>query len=115
VITISSTGEQKSGLGSTFYFEERAMGQLLKMNFIVTEWDLHRSVAFKLISGNLVKNYEQRYTLENTPDGLKVTCFESVKFPLGILGKFAGVFRKPVTEGHLTRNLAGLKVLSEAQ
>ena len=114
VIRILQTGEQSSGLGSTFYFEERAMGRLLQMNFIVTEWEFHRSVAFKLISGNLVKGYEQRYTLESTPTGLNVTCFENVKLPFGILGKFAGLFRKSVTEAHLERNLVDLKTLAEA-
>ena len=113
VIKIDRTSEQKSGPGTTFYFEERAAWQLLKMNFVVSEWIEHRSLAFKLTSGNFVKSYEQRYTLENTNTGLKVNCYEDVTLPLGILGKFAGIFRGPVTRAHLKRNLAAIKIMAE--
>ena len=111
---IFRTGKQRSGLGTTFYFEERAVGQLMKLNFVVTEWVVNRSVTFKMTSGNLVKGYEQRYTLETIPTGLRVTCFEKVKLPFGILGKFAEIFRRPVSEGHLERMLAELKIMGEA-
>lgn len=111
---IFQTSEQSSGLGATFYFEERAVGRLMKLNFIVTEWRVNKSVAFKMTSGNLVKGYEQRYTLESTPTGLRVTCFENVTLPFGILGKFAELFRRPFSEGHLERMLVELKSLGEA-
>ena len=114
VIRILRTSEQRSGLGTTFYFEERAAGQLLKLNFIVTEWAENRRVTFKLTSGNLVKGYEQQYILEPTRTGIHITCIEDVIMPFGILGKFAGLFRAPVTAAHLERNLAGIKLLGEA-
>jgi hypothetical protein len=114
VVRILQTSEQTSGLGTTFYFEERAVGRLMKLHFIVTEWKLHHCVAFKMTSGNLVKGYEQRYTLEKTPSGLKVTCFENVKLPFGILGKCFELFRRRVSEGHLERMLKELKMMSEA-
>jgi hypothetical protein len=90
------------------------MGRLMKLNFIVTEWVVNKSVSFKMTSGNFVKGYEQRYTLETTPFGVKVTCFENVTLPFGILGKFAELFRRAVSEGHLERMLAELKTLGEA-
>ena len=107
------TSEQRSGLGTTFYFEERAVGRLMKLNFIITEWFENRSVAYKMTSGNLVKGYEQRYTLETTKTGIRVTCFEKVKLPFGILGKCFEFFRRPFSEGHLVRMLAELKVMGE--
>jgi uncharacterized protein YndB with AHSA1/START domain len=107
------TNEQHTGLGTTFYFEERAVGRLMKLNFIVTEWFENHSVTFKMTSGNLVKGYEQRYTLETTKTGIRVTCFEKVKLPFGILGKCFGLFRRPFSEGHLVRMLAELKVMGE--
>jgi len=69
---IRLTSQQSSGLRTTFYFEERAVGRLMKLHFIVTEWVLNRSVAFKMTSGNVVKGYEQRYTIEDIPslDGM---------------------------------------------
>jgi uncharacterized protein YndB with AHSA1/START domain len=107
------TNEQRTGLGTTFYFEERAVGRLMKLNFIVTEWFENRSVAYKMTSGNLVKGYEQRYTLETTKTGIRVTCLEKVKLPFGILGKCFELFRRPFSAGHLVRMLAELKVMSE--
>jgi hypothetical protein len=111
---IFPTSEQRSGLGTPFYFEERAVGILMKLHFIVTEWIVNRSVAFTMTSGNLVRGYEQRYTLEPTPTGLRITCFENVTLPFGILGKFVELFRRPISEGHLERMLIKLKSLGEA-
>ena len=101
-------------MGTTFHFEEWAVGRLVKLNFIVTEWVVNESVSFKMTSGNLVRGYEQKYTLETIPTGVKVTCFEKVILPFGVLGKFAELFRRAVSEGHLERMLVELKTLGEA-
>lgn len=111
---ILHTSEQHSGLRTPFYFEERSVGRLMKLHFVVTEWRVNQSVAFKMTSGNLVRGYEQRYTLEPTPTGIRFTCFENVTLPFGILGKFVELFRKPVSEAHLERMLVKLKSLGEA-
>jgi hypothetical protein len=111
---IFQTSEQSSGLGTAFYFEEKAVGKLMKLHFVVTEWNYRQSVAFKMTSGNLVKGYEQRYILEPTSTGITLTCFENVTLPFGILGKFAEIFRKPVSEAHIERMLVKLKSLGEA-
>lgn len=114
VETIRHTGVQRSGLKTAFYFEERAVGRLLMMNFVVTEWVVNESVAFKMTSGNIVKGYEQRYTILNTPSGSRFTCYEDVKLPFGILGKVAGLLRRLVSENRLEKMLGKLKVLAEA-
>ena len=111
---IRHTSEQRSGLRTPFYFEEKAVGRLMKLHFVVSEWVVNRSVAFKMTSGNLVKGYEQRYTLEPTLTGSRVTCIEDVTLPFGILGKFVELFRKPISEAHLERMLIKLKSLGEA-
>ena len=108
------TSEQHGGMGTPFYFEERAVGRLMKLHFVVTEWVVNRSVAYKMTSGNLVKGYEQRYTLESAPTGIRVTCFENVILPFGLLGKFIELFRRPVSEAHLEGMLVNLKSLAEA-
>ncbi len=108
------TGEQHSGLRTPFYFEERAVGRLMKLHFVVTEWIVNRSFAFKMTSGNLVRGYEQRYILEPSPTGIRITCFENVTLPFGILGKCAELFRRPISEAHLERMLVKLKSLGEA-
>jgi hypothetical protein len=106
--------EQHGGLGTPFYFEERAVGRLMKLHVVVTEWMVNRSVAFKMTSGNLVRGYEQRYTIEPTLKGIRFTCFENVTLPFGILGKLFEMFRRPVSEAHLERMLVKLKSLGEA-
>lgn len=107
------TGQQHSGLGTPFYFEERAMGTLMKLHFVATEWMVNRSVAFKMTSGNLVRGYEQRYTLESAPTGIRVTIFENVLLPCGILGRFFELFRRHTSETHLEGMLVRLKSLAE--
>ena len=114
VETIRYTSEQRSGLKTPFYFEELAVGQLFKMNFVVTEWVENESVAFKMTCGNIVKGYEQRYTIQSIPSGSQFTCFEDVKMPYGVLGSVAGLCRRSVSEGRLERMLGKLKVLAEA-
>ena len=114
VKSILHTSAQHSGLSTPFYFEEKAVGTLMKLHFMVSEWVVNRSVAFKMTSGNLVKGYKQRYILEPTSTGIRVTCFEDVTLPFGILGKLAEVFRKPVSEAHVERMLVSLKSLAEA-
>lgn len=110
---IRHTSKQRSGLGTTFYFEEKAISRMMKLHFIVTEWVLNRSVAFKMTSGNVVKSYNQRYTIEPIPSGSRCTCFEEVILPYGILGKFAGIFRKFTSNRLLDRMLLNLKYAVE--
>ena len=111
---ILHTSEQRSGLRTPFYFEEKAVGRIMKLHFVVTEWVVNLSVSFKMTSGNFVKGYEQKYTLEPTPTGIRVTCFEDVILPFGILGKLVELFRRPISEAHLERMLVKLKGLGEA-
>jgi len=86
------TGEQRNGVGTTFCLVEKAGGPLMILNFRVTEWVEHQRVAFSMTSGNLVKAYEQRWTVEATPSGSRFTFTEEVKFPYGIIGRIMGLF-----------------------
>ena len=83
------------------------------MHFVVTEWIENESVSFKMTSGNIVKGYEQRYTIQPIPSGIHFTCFENVKLPYGILGQVGGLFRKRTSEARLEKMLGRLKVLVE--
>ncbi len=47
------TSQQHSGVGTPFYFEEKAGGRLMKLNFIITEWGENQGLAFKMTSGQL--------------------------------------------------------------
>ena len=108
------TGEQRSGVGATFYLEEKAGGPLMKLNFRITEWVENERVAFKMTSGERVKGYEQRYTTKATPRGARFTCTENIKLPYGILGKVAELFVRFGSEARVKNMLFKLKNMAEA-
>ena len=110
---IKHTSQQRTGLGTTFYFEEKAVGRMMKLHFVVTEWILNRSVAFEMTSGNVVKSYKQRYTIETIPSGSCCTCFEEVTLPYGVLGILAGQYQRFTSKGLLDRMLLNLKNVVE--
>ena len=108
------TSEQCSGVGATFYLEEKAGGPLMKLNFRITEWVENKRVAFSMISGTFVKGYEQSWTVETTPSGSRFTLMEEVKLPYGIIGKIMGLFVQGGSEATVGKMLPKLKSLAEA-
>ena len=108
------TGEQRSGVGTTFYLEEKAGGPLMKLNFSIKEWVENERVAFSMISGTFVKGYEQSWTVEATPSGSKFTFIEEIKLPYGIIGKIMGLFAQRGSEATVGKMLPKLKSLAEA-
>ena len=113
-LKLEYTGEQRSGVGTTFYLEEKAGGPLMKLNFRITEWVENNRVAFSMISGNFVKGYEQSWTVEATPSGSRFTFMEEVKLPYGIIGKIMGLFGQRGSEATVGKMLTKLKSLAEA-
>ena len=113
-LKLEYTGEQRSGVGTTFYLEEKAGGPLMKLNFRITEWVENERVAFSMISGNFVKGYEQSWTVEATPSGSRFTFMEEVKLPYGIIGKIMGLFGQRGSEATVGKMLPKLKSLAEA-
>jgi hypothetical protein len=112
---IEQTGQGKVGLGTTFYFEEKAAGFLLKLNLTVTEWIEYQKLDFQMISGNTVKGYSQWYTLDKTDKGCHFKVIEDVTMPLWILGVVFGWIRVPISNGRLVKMLNKLKTLAEGQ
>jgi len=108
------TGEQRNGLGTTFYLEEKAGGPLMKLNMRITDWAENDRVVFSMISGNFIKGYEQRWTVETTPSGSIFTFMEEVTLPYGIIGKIMGLFAKRGSEATVGKMLPKLKSLVEA-
>jgi uncharacterized protein YndB with AHSA1/START domain len=109
------TGEQRGGVGTPIYIEEKAgPTPLMKLNFAVTEWVENERIAFKLTSGTGVKGYELSETIEATKDGSKFTLTENVEMPWGIVGKLLESVGRGTAEGHFREYLAKLKSLAEA-
>jgi len=110
------TTEQNSGVGTTFYIEEKAgPTPLMKINFTVTEWVENKSLAARMVSGNMVKSYEIRFTLEPATSGSTFTFLEITEMPFGIIGKLIGAIGKRTAESHVKQCLSKLKRLVESE
>jgi len=107
------TGEQRSGVGTPIYIEEKAGGPLMKMNFQVTEWTENRKLAMKMTSGPMMKSYEQQWTLEPSPGGATFTFAEEIELPLGAIGRLMGRMVEGSSRAFVDRMLPRLKSLAE--
>ncbi len=108
------TSEQSSGMGTPFYYEEKSGPQLMKLNYVVTEWVENERLAFIMTSGPLKKD-DQIWSIESTPSGSRFTLTEDVEMPWGIIGKIMGaLFAGRMIGKNLEEILANLKSLAEA-
>lgn len=107
------TGEQRSGVGATFYLEEKAGGPLMKLNFRITEWIENEKFAFSMTSGNFVKDYNQSWTVQAILSGSRFTFMEEVVLPYGIIGKIMGPLAQRGSEATVKKMLPKLKSLAE--
>ena len=108
------TGEQRGSVGAPFYFEEKAAGRLMKLNCVVTEWVENERFAFSMTSGNMLKSYEERWTMEATPSGSRFTFMEQGELPYGIIGRLMGPLAQRGSAATVEQMLAKLKSLAEA-
>ncbi len=108
------TGEKRSGVGTTFYYEEKSGGQLMKLNYKVTEWVKNQKIAFGVTSGSLKKD-DQVWSIEVIPTGSRFTMFEDLEMPMGIFGKIIGaLFGEKMIGKNIEKIIANLKTLAEA-
>ena len=107
------TGKQHSGTGTTFYVEEKAGGPLMKLNFTVKDWKENKKIAFSMTSGTFVKDYEQSWTVDATPNGSSFTFVEQVRLPYGAIGKVMELFAQRGSKSTLKEMLSKLKNLVE--
>ena len=107
------TGEQRSGMGTTFYYEEKSAGRLMKFHYKVTEWVENKRLAFIMTSGPLKKN-DQIWSIEATPSGSRFTLTEDVEMPWRIIGKIIEALFVGRTVGkHQEEILVNLKGMAE--
>ena len=105
--------EGTPGKGAHIYAEEQGAG-LMKLDFVVTEWQTDRAIALHMTKGTGVAGYEQRWVLDPTPEGTRFTFSEDVELPYGVLGRVIGRFVRRTSEGHVEEMLGKLKTLAEA-
>ena len=107
------TGGQQSGVGTPLYLEEKAAGRLMKLKFVTTEWVENERLAFKMTSGDSLKSYEQRWTIEAIPSGSRFTYSEDITLPYGVIGSVLGLFARFSSQATLKKMLGNLKTLVE--
>jgi len=108
------TGNQRSGVGAPLYIEEQAGGNLMKMNFEVTEWKENEKLALRMVSGGTLKSYEFSMSLEATPSGSRVNFMENIELPYGVIGKLIGLIVQRMSAMTIDKMLVKLKALAEA-
>lgn len=106
--------EQREGVGTPIYIEEKAVGPVMKINFVVTEWEQNRRLVIKMESGGGVKGYEQRWSIEPSSSGSKFTLWEQVQLPFGFIGKIMERIGEPMSASTVGQIIAKLKELVEA-
>jgi uncharacterized protein YndB with AHSA1/START domain len=108
------TGEQKGGLGAPFRFKEETPAGTLNLTCAVTEWVENEVFAFRMTSGNLMKDYSERWTLEAIPSGSRFTFTEQGELAFGIVGRLIGPLAAAGSAATVKKILARLKSLAEA-
>ena len=109
------SGEQRSGVGTLLYIEEKVSPMpLMKLNFAVTEWTENERVAFKMTSGTGTKGYDQSWTIEAAPSGSRFTFVENFIMPLGIIGRMISPLAARGSGANVKKMLTILKSLAEA-
>ncbi len=106
------TGDQSHKVGAPFYFEEKVPTGTMKLNCEVTECVENESFAFKMTSGNMMKSYGERWSLEAMPLGSRFTFTEQGELP-GIFGRLIGPIAERGSAGTIEKMLAKLKSLAE--
>jgi hypothetical protein len=86
----------------------------MKLHFRATQWVETESIAFIMTSGEMVKGYEQSWTLEAVPEGSRFTFMERIDLPFGIFGKVIGLFAGKRSRAVVQDMLARLQQLAEA-
>jgi uncharacterized protein YndB with AHSA1/START domain len=108
------TSEPPHGVGTTFHYDERSAGRLMKCDYRVTDWVENERFAFTLTSGPMPKD-DQVWRVEAVPAGSRITLEEDLEMPGGVFGRMLlalGAGR--MIGGHLQKMLADLKTLAEA-
>jgi len=108
------TGEKCSGVGATFYYEEKSGPMLMKLHYQVTEWVENEKLAFILTSG-LPKKDDQIWALEATPSGSRFTFTEYFEMPWGIIGKAMSSMIAGSIGKNIEKIIGNLKQVVEAE
>ena len=108
------TSKKCSGVGATFYYEEKSGPQLMKLHYKIIEWAENNKLSFVLTSGSLKKD-DQTWALEATPSGSRFTMTEEVEMPWGIIGKALDKMVGGMIGNNIEKIIGNLKTLVETE
>ena len=108
------TSEQR-GIGAPLIVEQKAPVGTMELYCVVTDRIENKRFSFRMISGSMVKRYEERWTLEAVPSGTRFTFREEYELGLGLLGTLVGPIAQQSSQATVERMLARLKGLVETQ
>jgi len=109
------TTDQRNLVGAALYYEEKTALGRIKLNCVVTEWEVKEKFAFKMHSGNMMKSYQETWTVEPTPSGSRFIFLEEGESSLGVIGKLLNPVAERSSGATIEKMLASLKSLVEAQ
>jgi uncharacterized protein YndB with AHSA1/START domain len=109
------TSEKHTGVGTTYYVEEKVPGPLRKVNFKATTWDENENLTLEMTSGKNVTSYEIRWHLKAETSGTVFHFFEKVGMPFGPVGKILGKIGQRKADRMVEGMLFKLKNLSESK
>lgn len=109
------SGEQRSGVGTKYYVEEKVPGPLRKINFESTTWDDHKKMTWEMTSGKNVSSYEIKWRLQKDQSQPFTEFYftEDVGMPFGPIGKILGFLGRNTADKMVGKMLTELKSLAE--
>ncbi len=107
------TSEKHTGVGTTYYVEEKVPGPLRKINFKSTTWNDNKNLTLEMTSGKNVNNYKIHWQLQKDQSGTKFNFVEDVEMPFGPIGKLLGLMGQNTANKMVDNMLIKLKSLSE--
>ena len=109
------TTDQQTGVGTPIFIEEKAAGPVMQMDFSVVEWTENEVVALRKVSGNMPKNYEQRWHIDAQNGESKFTFSEEIQLPWGFIGRLIESVGQGSSEKMVDEMLKILKKLVEKE
>lgn len=106
--------EKYSGLGTTYYIEEKVPGPLRKINFEAVNWDENKRLTLRMTSGVGVKSYEISWELKADQSDTIFYFTEDVGMPFGIIGSIMGILGQKTADKMVEGMLLNLKKISES-
>ena len=106
-------GDQKSGVGATFYMVGKRGGRLMRSVCEITEWQENKKFAFHEIWG-MTKKFDVEFTIRATETGSRLTMIWDTVMPYWIIGKIMLLAMRKQWLKMSDEMLANIKKMAEA-